>query len=1056
MRRSLFAGLVLGLVGVVLLWVVSTALAAGAAVQTPGPWQDIDPASLQLDASRSTGPAAVQIEVDQGRYLRLDVPAMRAQLGQAPVARMPGAADALATSAGFELELPMPDGSWQRFAVVESPIMAPELAAKYPQIKTYAGQSLDDPTASVRLDMTPQGFHAMVLQAGGAVYIDPLYQQRDDLYVAYDKTDLVVDPTRLVPELPPLDPPADTASAPLAQLAPQTSSGTQLRTYRLAVAATGEYTVFQGGTQAAGLAAIVTAMNRVNGIYEKEVAVTMVLVANNDLVVYTDPNTDPYTNNSPSTLLSQNQTNLDSVLGNSAYDIGHVFSTGGGGLAQLRTPCSASSKARGETGLSKPTGDAFWVDYVAHEMGHQFSAYHTFNGSTGSCSGSNRSAAYAYEPGSGSTIMAYAGICGTQDLQKNSDAYFHSISFEQIVAYTTSGTGNTCAVTTATGNRPPTILLDSGGFTIPRNTPFILSGTASDPDGDALTYQWEQFDVGSVAGAPPGVSGYVTPPHFRSFSPTSDPWRYFPRLQDVINNTVSVGEVLPSTATTLHFRFTARDNRLGGGGVSNDSYTVAVSGTAGPFRVTSPNSAVLWPVGSSQAVTWDVANTDVAPVSCSKVDIKLSTDSGHTYPITLAQGVANDGSQEVTLPFQVTSTARVQVACTGHIFFDISDADFSLIENRDLQLHFTDIVNPVYVTDTLTYTLAAANTGDVPLTAAVVTDTLPAEVTYLSDTVGCTSISSGVLRCVLGDLAVGETRSFQIVVRVPGVPGVLANQALASFTGIDRAPEDNQASLETTVLPADALNLKLDPPAGPSVVYVGQLFTYTLTAANQSLVPVTGVMVTDTLPSQVTYQSASPGCTAGAGGPTVVLCALGDMGTRASQPITIQVLAPSSAVTLTNQAAIGSAGPDDYSADNQVELETAVLDSSDLALQMSGPSTPQFTLADLTYALTVTNVGPSTAYSLTLTDNLPAGTGFVRASSGCTYAGGQVTCPLDSLAPGAAQSYTLVLSAPETAGSLVNQAQVSAVTHDPDITDNQAETAVAVNLHGFYLPLVVK
>jgi len=643
--------------------------------------------------------------------------------------------------------------------------------------------------------------------------------------------------------------------------------------------------------------------------------------------------------------------------------------------------------------------------------------------------------------------------CGTQDLQPHSDDYFHGISFDQIVAYTTGSTGNTCPVITATGNQPPNILSGSGGFTIPYNTPFILSGTASDPDGDALTYQWEQFDVGPVAGPPPGVAGYVTPPHFRSFSPTVNPWRFFPRLQDVVNSTVSVGEILPSAAATLHFRFTARDNHLGGGGGSNASYTVAVSGTAGPFRVTAPNSAVLWPSGSTQTIAWDVANTDAAPVSCSSVDIKLSTDGGYTYPITLAQGTANDGLQEVALPLLTTETGRVQVACAGHIFFDISDVDF-LIQYPDLRLSFIDIIAPVYVTETLTYTLEAANVGNVPLTGVVVTDTLPAEVTYLSDTAGCTPISGHVLRCALGDLAVGANRPFQIVVRAPGVPGVLANQALATLTGVDLNPADNQAGLETTVLAPTDLSLKISQPVTTTVVYAGQAFTYTLIAFNHSLLPVPGVVVTDTLPEQAAYQADSAGCTAISNGPTVMQCVLGDMDARTSRLITIQALAPSSAVTLTNQAVIGFAGTDAYPADNQVERQTTVLDSSDLALQMNSPVTNTLTGMNITYTLTVTNTGVSTATMIRLVDSLPDGASFARTSPGCAYAAGQVTCLAASLAPGASQAYTLVLSAPFAAGSLLNQAQVSALTYDPDSTNNQAQVTVMVNLRKYYLPFV--
>jgi hypothetical protein len=320
--------------------------------------------------------------------------------------------------------------------------------------------------------------------------------------------------------------------------------GEQLRTYRLALAATGEYSIYHGGTKPLVLSEMVIAMNRVNGVYEQDTAVRMVLIANNDLVIYLDGTTDPYTNNNGSTMLGQNQTTLDTVIGNANYDVGHVFSTGGGGVAQLRVPCVTGSKARGVTGLTNPIGDPFYIDYVAHEMGHQYGGNHTFNGNAGSCSGSNRNASTAYEPGSGTTIMAYAGICSPQNIQNNSDDHFHTHSIQEIVAYTTTGNGNNCPVITNTGNSAPTSEAGTGGFTIPINTPFILTGSGTDPNGgDVLSYNWEEYDLGP-AGHP--NSPVNNAPIFRSFPSVPEPFRYFPRLSDIVNNTQTLGEILPS------------------------------------------------------------------------------------------------------------------------------------------------------------------------------------------------------------------------------------------------------------------------------------------------------------------------------------------------------------------------------------------------------------------------------------------------------------------------------------------------------------------------------
>jgi len=308
------------------------------------------------------------------------------------------------------------------------------------------------------------------------------------------------------------------------------------------------------------LSAIVTAINRVNGIYERELAIRMVLIANNNLLVYTNAATDPYTNDNGSTMLGENQTNIDNVIGNANYDFGHVFSTGGGGIATVGCVCSTGTKSRGVTGLSAPTGDAFYVDYVAHEMGHQFNARHTFNANTSSCSGNGSSTTNA-EPGSGSTIMAYAGICGSaNNLQAHSDPYFHAVSMDEINVFTATGNGSNCAVVSATGNAIPVVNAGSD-YNIPKSTPFILTGNATDPNADVLTYAWEQEDVGSAFGN--WNTQTTLSPLFRSFIPSSSSTRFFPKLSDVINNTTTIGEVLPSLGRDINMRLTARDNRAG-------------------------------------------------------------------------------------------------------------------------------------------------------------------------------------------------------------------------------------------------------------------------------------------------------------------------------------------------------------------------------------------------------------------------------------------------------------------------------------------------------------
>ncbi|MFN3694427.1 MAG: reprolysin-like metallopeptidase, partial [Ignavibacterium sp.] len=349
-----------------------------------------------------------------------------------------------------EIELPMPDGVMQKFAFVESPVMSPELAAKFPEIKTYLAKGITDPYAVCRFDYTLQGFHAMILSPNGRVFIDPYSKGDIDNYISYYSRDYVKESALFDCELL-VDESRRSEFDYLKENKLLTPTGPQLRTYRLAVATTGEYSTFHGGTVPSVMSAVVTTVNRVVGVYETDLAVRMVLVPNNDTLIFLNAATDPYTNNDGSAMLSQNQTTIDARIGPANYDIGHVFSTGGGGVAYLGVVCVNGYKARGVTGSPQPIGDPFDIDYVAHEMGHQFGGNHSFNGNAGACSGGNRNASTAYEPGSGSTIMAYAGICSPQNLQNNSDPYFHVVNFDEIVSYTNFGSGNSCAVITNTG-----------------------------------------------------------------------------------------------------------------------------------------------------------------------------------------------------------------------------------------------------------------------------------------------------------------------------------------------------------------------------------------------------------------------------------------------------------------------------------------------------------------------------------------------------------------------------------------------------------------------------
>jgi len=673
------------------LFALALCISATAIAQEIGPFRDV-----ALDALPARNGAWESLLPRHFRALEMDAGALENLLARAPAER-----SVEAETAPLLLALPYPDGTEKLFRVEESPIMEPDLAAEFPEIRTFVAKGIDDPTATARLSLTSLGFHAMVLSASGTIFIDP-YLRWDTRYViSYDKVEARRPAgAQFHCDVKGDSPAGDLAPEEPALVVPAAASGTQLRTYRLALAATGEYSTAVCAPNPVAVAcamnAMAVSMNRVDGVYEREVSIRMVLIGNDNLIVYTNGATDPYTNGNGSTMLNENQSNLNAVIGTANYDVGHVFSTGGGGVAQLGVPCTAN-KAKGVTGQSNPIGDGFDIDYVAHEMGHQFGASHTFNGTTGSCGGGNRSASSAFEPGSGTTIMAYAGICGAEDLQPHSDDTFHTRSFDQIVSFSTGATGSSCAVITATGNTPPTVNAGAA-FTVPKQTPFTLTGSATDPNADTLTYMWEEFDTGTAA--PPNDDVAAVRPIFRPFVPLTVPSRTFPRLSDILNNVSTLGESMSTRNRTMTFRLTVRDNRTGGGGVNYASTTVTVNAAAGPFGVTQPDTAVSWTGNSSQTITWNVAGTTAAPVSCANVAIELSTDGGNTFPIQLAASTANDGSEVVTIPNMATTQARVRISCVGNVFFDISNANFTITAGNPPTATDFFTVNPCRIIDT--------------------------------------------------------------------------------------------------------------------------------------------------------------------------------------------------------------------------------------------------------------------------------------------------------------------------------------------------------------------
>ncbi|WP_130736321.1 reprolysin-like metallopeptidase [Flavobacterium sp. J27] len=570
------------------------------------------------------------------------------------------------------IAFPNAQGVLNNFKIYDSPVMEDGLAVKFPDIKTYLGKGIDDPTATMRFSITQFGLHAMILSGTlGTIYIDT-YTSDLENYIVYNRANLARS-TSFECGFDEMNHDAFKTAINEDNQLNRASDG-NFRVYRLAMACTGEYAAFHGGTIAGAQAAIVVTVNRVNSVYERDFSARLNLVANNNLLIYTNSGTDPYTNSSGSVMLGENQSNVTSVIGSANYDIGHVVSTGGGGVAGLGVVCNNTQKARGVTGSSAPVGDPFDIDYVAHEIGHQFGCNHTFNGSSGNCGGGNRNNATAVEPGSGTTIMAYAGICSPQNVQSNSDAHFSFISIAE--ANTRTLLGTSCANTTANGNFAPVV--NAGpDYIIPRGTAFILKGSATDANGDALTYCWEQTN-NDISVQPPQQNA-TTGPNFRSRLPITSPDRYMPRIQDVINNNLApTWEVVPNVARTMNFALTVRDNRSPNGGQTGIDEMVVTTASVGPFLVNVPNTAVSWTVGTNQNVTWTVAGTDSNGINASYVDILLSTDGGFTYPILLASKVPNDGSETITVPNNPGAQNRIMVRGYNHIFYDISNTNFTI------------------------------------------------------------------------------------------------------------------------------------------------------------------------------------------------------------------------------------------------------------------------------------------------------------------------------------------------------------------------------------------
>ncbi|WP_266158542.1 reprolysin-like metallopeptidase [Dyella silvatica] len=669
---------------------LAVALCGPAQANTRDMWRD-SPASPAASAKNAA--AAATALPSHYRTLTLDFAALRTTLAA------PAVASGRKATSDVQLSLPLPEGGFTQFKLTDSGTLPAALAQRFPQIRSLKG--VDDAGRQLRLDVDDNGMHAMVFdQAGGTWLVQPsetLAAQtrkapaQDGVYLSYRRADLPApEPFNETDNglRAALQTMSSRSLAPLNQAHTATGGGI-LRDYRLAVAATSSYSAVFGGTVQGALAGVVRMVNRINEIFERDMGVHFTLAADNDKIIFTDPANDPYLSSSNSgntdALLELNVKVVNKIIGEDRFDVGHLVDTGSGGVAgRIGNTCLDGSnadndKAAGYTGRNNPVGDAFYIDFVAPELGHQFGAWHSFNG----CDRSTQEA-FAFEPGSGSTIMGYASMCGSHDLQAQSDTYFHAGSLDQIQQWMASE-GGRCAVKRFNPYQAPWIDPESmKRRTIPALTPFMLNVVASFGNYYAKrTYIWEQMDTGPEQALGVALKDDGQGPILRSWPPTTSASRSFPSMAAVLGDEpLGAGQVYPATNRNLNFRLTVRDDYDTQSTSTSADLRLRVVDTGQAFAVTAPNDIEIWTAGTTKYVRWQVAGTNKAPISCTAVDIQLSTDGGYTYLRTpLATRIPNFfGQARVTIPAldRDSTRGRVKVSCSDNIFFAVSPTNLVL------------------------------------------------------------------------------------------------------------------------------------------------------------------------------------------------------------------------------------------------------------------------------------------------------------------------------------------------------------------------------------------
>jgi len=590
-----------------------------------------------------------QIRASEAQYYELDFDEYYQELLQA--------------EDGALIILPTASGSFIELKLQENQTMAEGLKEDFPGIRTFDALPLEYGNTWGKVEVSANGFRAMIFSPGNpTLYIDPLFYPAPNAYIVYPQDKFITDKIfHCHVGMEEMNAQFDEAKAG------EPYNECLLKTFRIAIAATGEYTSYHGGVNGA-LAAMATSMNRINGLYGRDFGVNFTIIEDNDDIIFTNQDTDPYNGNLPNDI-DTNQDVINGTIGLENYDIGHlVDGTNNGGLAQLNTVC-VSTAARAATSSFPPLGDPFDIRVLAHEMGHQFSATHTQNNNC------NRSNNTAVEPGSGSTPMSYAAIC-PPNVQNFTDDYFHGRSMEQIGP---NADLSGCPVYTEIENTAPIIdELPEGLIFIPVSTPFSLAANATDLEGDTLTYCWEQID-NEVSPQPPLASS-IDGPSFRSRQPSLDSVRYFPSLASLVSNGPFTWEVLPSVERQMNFRVTVRDNSPVAGCTQYDDVTIQTVSSAGPFEVIYPSDpGIVWQPFTEETILWDVANTDASPINAETVNIWLSTNNGFDFPILLAEDVPNIGSYALEVPNLPTTIAKIMIQNSQGTFFDVSNSNFDII-----------------------------------------------------------------------------------------------------------------------------------------------------------------------------------------------------------------------------------------------------------------------------------------------------------------------------------------------------------------------------------------